>query len=227
MLLYMIRHGETAWNRVYRLRGQTDIPLNEAGRSLGRKTGEAMKDIKLDLCFSSPLLRAYETARLVAELHEPPIPVIKDDRLREISFGAAEGHPGRGENGQPLPTVENFYRRPDIYIPPEGGESIRELCARTWDFLEDICRRPELSDKSVLIGTHGAALKSMLLWLRYVASDLRLPPDKVPYEKFWEGGLSPNCSVTIARVEDGTAHILEENKVYAADADHKPLQMKW
>lgn len=226
MLLYLIRHGETDWNRIYRLQGWADIPLNEAGRSLGRKTGEAMKDVHLDVCFTSPLLRAKETAELVAVHHG--IEVICDDRIKEINFGAAEGERGRDDNGKPLPVVENFYRHPDIYIPQEGGETVRELCARTWSFLDDISARPELSDKSVLVGTHGGALQSMLLWLRYVASPLHLSEEDVPFENLWEGGLKPNCSVTIAKVTGWReAVILEEGKVYAEDPNRRPLQMKW
>ena len=225
MLLYIIRHGETDWNRIYRLQGWSDIPLNESGRLLGEKTGEAMKDIPLDVCFSSPLLRAFETAQLVAKYHG--IPVTADDRLKEICFGEAEGHRGRGENGQPLPIVEDFYRRPGIYVPPAGGESVRELCRRTWDFLEDITARPDLEDKSVFIGSHGAAKKSMLLWLRYVASDLHMSEEQVPYDRLWEGGLSPNCGVTIAEVIRGEARILEEDRVYASLPGAKPLTVRW
>ena len=55
MILYVIRHGETAWNKVRRLQGQTDIPLAEEGIRLARETGIGMKDIPIDLVISSPL----------------------------------------------------------------------------------------------------------------------------------------------------------------------------
>lgn len=60
MRLYIIRHGETEWNKVKRLQGQTDIPLAEEGIRLARETGEGMKNLPIDLVISSPLTRAVQ-----------------------------------------------------------------------------------------------------------------------------------------------------------------------
>ena len=223
MLLYLMRHGETDWNRIYRLQGQSDIPLNENGRSLAQRTGEAMKDVRLDLCYASPLKRAYETAQLV--MASRGILPVADDRLKEINFGSAEGKQGRDENGRPVETVADFYLNPAGYVPPEGGETILELCQRTWNFLDELTARKDLSDRSILIGTHGAALQSMMLWVRYAA--LRDEGQPIPCERFWEGGLKRNCSVTIIRAGDGKTEIIEEGKVYAPDPNARPLTMKW
>ena len=63
MKLYIVRHGETEWNKARRIQGQVDIPLNEFGRRLARKTAKGLSDITFDLCYSSPLSRARETDR--------------------------------------------------------------------------------------------------------------------------------------------------------------------
>jgi len=68
MKLLIMRHGETFWNTEGRLQGQTDIPLDEEGRKMAVSCGQGMRDVTVDLCISSPLLRASETAELV--LHE-------------------------------------------------------------------------------------------------------------------------------------------------------------
>ena len=65
MRLYMVRHGETAWNKERRIQGQADIPLNEFGRMLAEKTAKGLSDIRFDICYTSPLSRARETAALV------------------------------------------------------------------------------------------------------------------------------------------------------------------
>ena len=65
MKLYIIRHGETSWNKQKKLQGQRDIMLNDAGIRLAELTGEGMKDIDFDLVISSPLIRAKQTAELV------------------------------------------------------------------------------------------------------------------------------------------------------------------
>ena len=58
MLLYIVRHGETDWNKAGKVQGRTDIPLNERGRYLAEATAEGMKDVRIDFCYTSPLIRA-------------------------------------------------------------------------------------------------------------------------------------------------------------------------
>ena len=60
MKLYLVRHGETDWNKVKKIQGQVDIPLNQFGKHLAEETAEGLHDIPFDLCISSPLSRAYD-----------------------------------------------------------------------------------------------------------------------------------------------------------------------
>lgn len=118
MRIYIIRHGETEWNKLGRLQGRTDIPLNETGRELARRVGYALRDIPFSRAISSPLSRAVETARLVLEGQkikqdqqlvleggkerrewkenraesEAAPNVVTDERLQEMSFGIYEGY---------------------------------------------------------------------------------------------------------------------------------------
>ena len=62
MKLYIIRHGETSWNKAKKLQGRKDIMLDADGIRLAELTGEGMKDIEFDLVISSPLMRARPTA---------------------------------------------------------------------------------------------------------------------------------------------------------------------
>ena len=64
MKLYLVRHGQTDWNKEKRLQGQEDIPLNDFGRHLAKETGIGLRNVRFDLCFSSDLKRALETANL-------------------------------------------------------------------------------------------------------------------------------------------------------------------
>ena len=88
-MLYIMRHGQTDWNKVHRLQGSTDIPLNDEGRRMALEAGKKYKDLHIDVCYCSPLKRAQETAELVLKGRD--IPIITDDRLREMSFGLCEG----------------------------------------------------------------------------------------------------------------------------------------
>ena len=96
MVLYFIRHGETSWNVEGKMQGQTDIPLNENGIRLAQETAEGMKEIPFDLCITSPLSRARQTAEIV--LGGRKVPIIEDARIEELSFGNWEGIGCRPEN---------------------------------------------------------------------------------------------------------------------------------
>ena len=78
MKLYLVRHGETDWNKVKRIQGQVDIPLNQFGKRLAEETAEGLRDIPFDLCISSPLSRAHETARII--LYGKDIPIMPELR---------------------------------------------------------------------------------------------------------------------------------------------------
>ena len=80
MLLYVLRHGVTEWNRMRKVQGSVDIPLAPEGEELAKRTGETLKNVHFDLCFTSPLTRARQTAEYV--LAGRDIPVIPDKRIQ-------------------------------------------------------------------------------------------------------------------------------------------------
>lgn len=202
MRLYLIRHGETDWNREKKVQGSTDIPLNENGRRLAEEAGKGMRDMEIDLAFTSPLMRARETAKLVLKGRD--VPIYEDKRIQEISFGVLEGICLEEERAS-CEQVKRFFYATGDYEVPEGGESIPELEARVRDFLEELYRKPELQDKHILISTHGAALTAMLHVMRGETG----PVD------FWSRGVPKNCSVTEVEVKDGKPEILSEEEVYS------------
>ena len=141
MKLYIIRHGETSWNKQKKLQGQRDIMLNDAGIRLAELTGEGMKDIDFDLVISSPLIRAKQTAELVmAGRH---LPMITDRRIIELSFGDWEGECVRDSKVLPPDFIDKFYNDPyqnaTIFISTHGAAG-RCLLANFYDDKEDIWR---------------------------------------------------------------------------------------
>lgn len=154
MKLYIIRHGETAWNVEGRLQGQTDTELNENGVRLAKVTAEGLKNIPFDLGISSPLRRAKHTAELV--LAGRNVPLTTDDRLMELSFGSWEGLGCRANNFEiPSEHFDDFYRDPFHFRPAGDGETIQEVCDRAEAFYHELTAKPELQDKTILIATHG------------------------------------------------------------------------
>ena len=179
-MLYIMRHGRTDWNVRHKLQGRTDIPLNEEGRRMAEKAGEEYRDVPLDVCYCSPLVRAKETAEIV--LRGRDILILTDDRLREMSFGEYEGI----ENSFSIPDcpVNVIFQHPEDYTRSVGGaETFEELFARTGEFLREVIDPLMNEGKNVLIVGHGAMNLSIISRIR-----------KLPIKDFWTPGIV-NCKM--------------------------------
>ena len=203
MKMYIIRHGQTPWNARKCLQGRSDVDLNENGIYLAELTGKALRDVTFDMAFTSPLIRAKHTAQ--CSLAGRKVPIIEDERLIEISFGIYEGCCYAEENRQvPQQWIENFFHAPQDYVAAPGGESLDDVEKRTRNFMEDICSRKELQDKTILVSTHGCALRGLLNSIR-----------ESNREDYWHGGVSKNCAVSIVTCNRGEKPVLvEENHIY-------------
>lgn len=199
MELYILRHGTTAWNEKHLLQGRSDIPLDAAGRSLASEVGAALRDVHFDRCFSSPLKRAYETAELV--LAGRGIPIEKDARLEEMSFGDFEGMDVSGDAAKEHPEVLNALKFSlEHYATPPHGETMEALLARTHAFYEDVINDPANEGRRILVSTHGGAGRALMhsVW---------------GGNDFWHGSVPPNCSFCIVRVANGTGTCVKQDAV--------------
>lgn len=152
-MIYFIRHGQTDWNLSRLMQGQTDIPLNEEGRREAQKTAEALKGVKFDKVFCSPLSRALETCKAV--IGDAPITI--DARLTERNFGEYEG------KSLQIMIDEGFWKETGTQTI-KGGESLSQVISRVYSFLDEITKK--YSKKTVLIVAHGGVgmvLKSYFL----------------------------------------------------------------
>lgn len=204
MKLYLIRHGQTDWNKERRIQGLADIELNEFGRHLALETGRGLKDISFEVCISSPLMRAVETARLV--LGEKDVPVRTDERIIEMKFAEWEGKCCSKENWELPESFHDFFDAPERYQPAPGGESFADLKKRTGQFLTELYGQSEYQDKNILIITHGAALAGILNNIK-----------NKELSEYWGTGVHMNCAVTEVEVTKGIPEIISENKVYYKD----------
>lgn len=205
MKIYMIRHGETDWNKERKLQGQVDIPLNAFGRHLAEETAPALKDIPFSAVYTSPLSRARETAELVMAGRQ--VPLIEEPRIVEMGFGEYEGLCCNEDGWNiPDPDFRNFFDAPEKYQPPRGGETFRQVSDRLESFLKELLGNQKLRDKTVLLSTHGAALCGILRLIK-----------QNPLERYWDGGVHKNCAVTIAEAAGNEIRILKEAVTYYKD----------
>ena len=167
MKLYLMRHSETDWNRLGLVQGHSDIHLNTNGMRLAAMTGDGMSDIPIDLCFTSPLARAQETAGLILArnghyIKEGALTKL-DERLMEINFGEWEGlHSNTSYREIDKNDYHRFFVEKEPEFIPKGAETLESVIARTNEFLEDICSRKEYEDKNILVMSHGCAIRCML-----------------------------------------------------------------
>ena len=159
-MIYIIRHGQTEKNRANVLQGRSDIPLNDSGRQQAEKVKDHFikAGIHFDLVYTSPLIRAVQTAAIIAE----GIPQVKDERLIEMDYGPYEGM----DLSDPAPEVLDFFRDFVHNPAPNGMEPLQAIVVRLGSFLEEI--REEAAEKNILISTHAIAMKGAL---EYLTSD--------------------------------------------------------
>ena len=148
-LLYLVRHGETDWNRAHRIQGSTDIPLNGTGRDQAMRTARLLARRSWDGLYSSPLSRAHETAAIIGRelgLGEPE--PLAD--LVERNYGEAEGL-----------TDREVTRRYPGSTPGPGRESRDEVAARVMPALLAIAEAHE--GGHLIVATHGAVIRTVLM----------------------------------------------------------------
>ncbi|MCE5342947.1 MAG: histidine phosphatase family protein [Eubacteriales bacterium] len=149
MQLYVARHGQTDWNALEIICGRTDWPLNAQGEEQARLLAEqlAVDGACIDLIIASPLLRAQQTALYVAQ--RLGIPLETDGRLVEQHYGIYEG-----QNALTPGFLANKHQFACRY---PGGESMMQVAARVYAFLEELKARRDL--RGVLLVSHGGTCR--------------------------------------------------------------------
>lgn len=162
------RHGQTDWNAQHRWQGQADIPLNELGREQARAAAPTLASYGITHLYASDLVRATETAEILAAIIGLPVSV--DARLREIDVGSWCGRT-KHEIGSEFTQVLILEEAGDHVIRGQTGESVREVASRTASALDEIAAA--LPDDAVLgVVMHGLAARVGAFEL------MGLPPDQ-------------------------------------------------
>jgi len=148
--ILLVRHGETDWNAERRVQGHSDTPLNETGRAQAAALADALEEKEIDAVYSSDLLRAHETARVVAERRGLEVTAIRD--LRERNFGTWEG----------LSDDQILERFPEAAKGTWGDdESKTEMARRVYDALQRIAEAHPRG--RVVVVSHGGPLRAVLV----------------------------------------------------------------
>lgn len=156
--LYLTRHGETEWNDKGVMQGWQNSPLTELGEKQALWLGERIKDLEIDVIYSSPLGRAYNTAEIIRG--DMDIEINTNDGLKEMNLHAWEG---LGQEEIKVVDEENYYNfwnMPSKYIKSEKGENFQEIVDRSFKTINEILEKEK--GKKILIVTHAITLRAYL-----------------------------------------------------------------
>jgi broad specificity phosphatase PhoE len=152
MRIYCVRHGESVYNAEGRIQGQADVMLSDLGLRQGEAVAHELQKICLDAIYSSPLVRAKQTAEILAE--RVNLPIRFDDRLKEIDAGIFQ-HQRRVDLEVTHPEELQRWRSEDLdYVIP-GGESRRQLMQRGCEAMWAVAANEH---RHVAVVAHGRLL---------------------------------------------------------------------
>jgi len=200
--LVLIRHGESTWNARNRFTGWVDVPLSPRGREDARKAARLLgaHGIVIDVCFTSLLIRAIETAVICLtegegvcagrspvlkhDADDPDwhgwgsydgepgqeVPVFLSQALDERYYGSLQGLNKRQTAQRVGEKTVRQWRRSFSCRPP-GGESLADTAARTIPFMEGRIMNHLRAGDSTLVSAHGNSLRSIVMTLDNLGED--------------------------------------------------------
>jgi len=158
MELYLIRHGESTWNKSDRVQGQSNPYLTERGKKQAELLKNRLSFLSFDFIYSSPLKRAYDTARIAMNGKK----IIKDKRISEINLGEWEGKKAKSLF-QKSPEFRDWFERTSE-ITPRNGESLFEFKDRVVSFFNEIIENGRENERGVIF-THSGVIGIFLAHL--------------------------------------------------------------
>jgi len=190
--LILMRHGESEWNRLNLFTGWVDIPLSTRGIQEALEAGQLIKDLPIDLIFTSSLIRAQMTAMLAMSCHSSGkvpvlqhtgegkldewsgiyssetekscIPVISAWELNERMYGELQGL-NKAETVEKFGADQVKLWRRSFDVPPPHGESLQMTAARSIPYFKEKIIPYLDQGKNIFVSAHGNSLRSIIMHL--------------------------------------------------------------
>ncbi len=203
--IYFIRHCEALGNQLRVFQGTSDFDISEIGAKQLEYLKARFENTDVDLVFSSPLIRAYKTAKIIAD--GKGLAITAFDDLKELDGGIFEGKPFKESFLAHPDLAEIWNERPEDFAP-EGGESMAHAYERIFNVLNKIA---ELSKgKTAVVTCHGGVLRCLICRMLY--NDIKMLKE-VPY--------GDNTAVTLIEADENGNFTMP----YCNDASHLPEEL--
>ena len=174
-MLALIRHGQSQWNLENRFTGWVDVPLTDAGRDEARRGATVIRGLQFHRAFTSSLIRAQETLRIILEeIGQPDLPVEADPALNERHYGALQGL-NKAETAKKFGEEQvRLWRRSYDIPPPKDitpwnpaglSESLQDTAARTLPYFNAKILPLVKAGQMILVVAHGNSLRAIVMSL--------------------------------------------------------------
>lgn len=161
MKLFVVRHGQTVWNKEKKMQGSGDSSLTELGILEARKLGEAIRNIEFDRIYTSPLGRTLQTTEFIRGDRDIPVQII--DELQEMNFGIIEGKELSLVEEKYGDMINNLWNNPVDYRN-DSGENFEDVYKRVGVAMDKITSNGD-REENVLVITHGVIISVLFSWI--------------------------------------------------------------
>jgi 2,3-bisphosphoglycerate-dependent phosphoglycerate mutase len=169
--MVLLRHGESQWNLENRFTGWVDVPLSHKGEQEAREAGQKIRAFRFDEAFTSVLIRAKETLRIVLEvIGQTNIPVEEDQALNERMYGDLQGL-NKAETAQKYGEQQVKVWRRSYDVAPPGGESLKDTAERVLPYYQKRIEPELLAGRTILIVAHGNSLRALVMHLNQLSKE--------------------------------------------------------
>jgi len=171
--LVLVRHGQSEWNEKNLFTGWRDPDLTDRGRAEATAAGKALKakGLVFDHAFTSDLSRAQNTcARILTELGQDDLPVIRNQALNERDYGDLSGL-NKDDAREKWGAEQVHIWRRSFDVPPPGGESLKDTAERVLPYFRQEILPLVQAGKNVLVAAHGNSLRALVMELDALTSE--------------------------------------------------------
>lgn len=205
MKLYIVRHGETEWNKELILQGQLDSPLTEKGIGGAQKIKEALEKIEFKSVYTSRQKRSIDTADII--LSGKNKTYIIDNNIAEMAYGDWQGKSKEEicSNEEYKDMYFNYFQKPEDYVPVAGGERFEDVLKRAEEFLERV-KEEHSDDEAALAVTHGVFIKAIFNLLK-----------NRTIKEFWDRPFITNCSISVLEIDEDIKILKEADTTHLGE----------
>jgi len=172
-VLVLVRHGESAWNKLNLFTGWRDPDLTEKGVAEATRAGQLLKaeGFKFDIAYTSVLKRAQRTLDIIlGELGQTGLTIHRDQALNERDYGELSGLNKDDARARWGEEQVHIWRR-SYDVPPPGGESLKDTAARTLPYYEARIWPDVKAGRNVIVAAHGNSLRSVIMRLENLSGE--------------------------------------------------------